>query len=48
MKTYSLPFGKGEQRISLDETHILYDLHGNHVKPSPMSRRCPKGPAPTH
>lgn len=31
MKTYSLPFGKGEQRIS-DETHILYDLHGNHVK----------------
>ena len=32
MKTYSLPFGKGEQRISLDETHILYDLHGNHVK----------------
>lgn len=32
MKTYSLPFGKGEQQISLDETHILYDLHGNHVK----------------
>ena len=27
MKTYSLPFGKGEQQISLDETHILYDLH---------------------
>lgn len=31
MKTYSLPFGKGDQHISLDETHVLYDLHGNHV-----------------
>ena len=35
MKTYSLPFGKGEQQISLDETHILYDLHGNHVNAVP-------------
>ena len=35
MKTYSLPFGKGEQTISLDETHILYDLHGNHVNAVP-------------
>lgn len=35
MKTYSLPFGKGEQKISLDETHILYDLHGNHVNAVP-------------
>lgn len=31
MKTYSLPFGKGEQLISLDETHVLYDLHGTPV-----------------
>lgn len=31
MKTYSLPFGKGEQHISLDEAHVLYDLHGSHV-----------------
>ena len=31
MKTYSLPFGKGDQHISLDETPVLYDLHGNHV-----------------
>ena len=28
MKTYSLPCGKGTQTVSLDETHVLYDLHG--------------------
>lgn len=31
MKTFSLPCGKGTQTVSLDEQHILYDLHGNHV-----------------
>ena len=28
MKTYSLPCGKGIQTVSLDEAHVLYDLHG--------------------
>ena len=31
MKTFSLPFGKGTQTVSLDEAHVLYDLHGNPV-----------------
>ena len=31
MKTFSLPFGKSTQTVSLDEAHVLYDLHGNHV-----------------
>lgn len=31
MKTFSLPIGKGTQTVSLDEAHVLYDLHGNPV-----------------
>ena len=31
MKTFSLPCGKGTQTVSLEESHILYDLHGNDV-----------------
>ena len=31
MKTFSLPCGKGTQTVSLEERHILYDLHGNDV-----------------
>ena len=31
MKTFSLPCGKGVQTVALDESHILYDLHGNQV-----------------
>lgn len=32
MKTFSLPCGKGVQTVSLDESHVLYDLHGNQVE----------------
>ncbi|WP_101913080.1 nickel-dependent lactate racemase [Megasphaera vaginalis (ex Bordigoni et al. 2020)] len=28
MKTYALPCGKETETVSLDETHVLYDLHG--------------------
>ena len=31
MKTFSLPCGKGTQTVSLEESHMLYDLHGNDV-----------------
>lgn len=31
MKTFSLPFGKGVQTLSLDESHVIYDLHGTDV-----------------
>lgn len=31
MKSFSLPFGKGTQDVVLDESHVLYDLHGNKV-----------------
>lgn len=31
MKSFSLPCGKGIQTVSLDESHLLYDLHGNDV-----------------
>lgn len=29
MKTFSLPCGKGIQRVHIQEEHVLYDLHGN-------------------
>ena len=32
MKTFSLPCGKGNQTVTLDESHVLYDLHGNQVE----------------
>lgn len=38
MKTFSLPFGKSTQTVSLDEAHVLYDLHGTMSTPSPMNR----------
>ena len=28
MKTYVLPYGKGNQTVDLPEDHGLYDLHG--------------------
>ena len=28
MKTYVLPYGKGNQTVDLPEDHVLYDLHG--------------------
>lgn len=28
MKTYVLPYGKGNQTVGLPEDHVLYDLHG--------------------
>lgn len=32
MKTYELPCGKGMQTVTLDEEHVLYDLHGSQVE----------------
>ncbi len=32
MKTFSLPCGKGNQTVTLDESQVLYDLHGNQVE----------------
>lgn len=33
MKTYTMPYGKGEQTVSLPEDHILYELHGTPMAP---------------
>lgn len=33
MKTFSLPYGKGVQTVDLDESHVLYDLHGTPTVP---------------
>lgn len=32
MKTYVLPYGKGNQKADIPEDHVLYDLHGPHAE----------------
>lgn len=33
LKTYHLPYGKGEQSVALPEDHVLYDIKGEAIAP---------------